>query len=131
EVRELLMRGFQHEDDTAESRLDDRDVCTVDGLMDLTALEELADLDLPDLKSTPVAPRAARIDRRLLESAPPRDTLLHFPCHAYDAAITEFLSAAAEHPELTSIKTTVYRTEKDSSVGAALLAARARGVDVT
>jgi polyphosphate kinase len=131
EMRELLKSGFQHEDETTEGSLDDRDVCTVDGLIDLTALEELADLDLPALKSAPVATRARRIDRRLLESAPPQDELFHFPFDDYDAAITEFLMAAAEHPELTSIKTTVYRTEKDSSVGAALLAASARGAEVS
>jgi polyphosphate kinase len=130
EMRELLARGFQHEDDIPEARLDDRDVIDVDGLMDLTALEELADLDLPQLKSASVERRTSRIDPQHLESTPTPDQLLHFPFDDYDASITELLSAAAEHPELKSIKTTVYRTEKDSSVGAALLAARARGADV-
>jgi polyphosphate kinase len=148
--------------------------------MDLTALEELADLDLPHLKSAAVERRASRINRQHLESTPTPDQLFHFPYDDYDAAITEFLSeaaehpdlksakaerrtrgidrehleskatpdqlfhfpfddydasiteflsAAAEHPDLKSIKTTIYRTEKESSVGAALLAARARGAD--
>ncbi|HEY9229072.1 MAG TPA: polyphosphate kinase 1 [Gemmatimonadaceae bacterium] len=131
EMRALLMRGFQHEVDAPEARLEERDLCHVDGLMDLTALEELADLDLPDLKSAPVTRRTPRIDRQHLESTPPRDQLLQFPFDDYDASISDFLSAAAEHPELLSIKTTVYRTEKDSSVAAALLAARARGADVS
>jgi polyphosphate kinase len=130
-MRELLLSGFQHEDDTPEARLDERDLCCVDGLMDLTALGELASLELPHLKSAPVAAKTTRIDRRLLESAPTHDELLHFPFDDYDLAISEFLSAAAVHPELVSIKTTVYRTEKDSSVAAALLAARARGADVS
>ena len=130
DMRELLTRGFQHEDDTSEARLDDRDVITVDGLMDLTALEELADLDLPHLKSAPVERRPSRIHRQHLESKPTLDQLFHFPFDDYDAAITEFLSEAAQHPDLKSIKTTIYRTEKESSVGAALLAARARGADV-
>jgi polyphosphate kinase len=129
EMRARLTRGFQHEDDVLEARFDERDVCTVDGLVDLTALEELADLDLPDLKSTPVARRTPRIDPRHLELTATPDQLLNFPFDDYDAAITEFLSAAAKHPDLTSIQTTVYRTEKDSSVGAALLAACARGAD--
>jgi polyphosphate kinase len=129
-MRERLAIGFQHEDDAPEARLDDRDVIDVDGLMDLTALEELADLDLPQLKSASVERRTSRIDPQHLESTPTPDQLLHFPFDDYDASITELLSAAAEHPELKSIKTTVYRTEKDSSVGAALLAARARGADV-
>jgi polyphosphate kinase len=129
EMREVLTRGFQHEDDTSAARLDERDVCTVDGLVDLTVLEELADLDLPELKSPKTERRTPQIDRKHLEKGATPDQLLHFPYDDYDAAITDFLSAAAEHPELTSIKTTIYRTEKDSSVGAALLAARARGAD--
>ena len=131
DVRELLLSGFQHEDDIAEARLDERDMTPVEGLIDLTALEELASLELPHLKSEPAPPRATRIDKRLLEAGPAHDELLHFPFDDYDAAISEFLAAAAEHPELTSIKTTVYRTEKVSSVAAALLAARARGADVS
>ena len=131
EMRELLLEGFRHEEDTPEARLDDRDLSFVDGLIDLTALGELADLDLPNLKSAPIARRASRIDKRLLESAPTRDELLHFPFDDYDASISTFLAAAARHPELTSIATTVYRTEKDSSVAEALLAARARGADVS
>jgi polyphosphate kinase len=130
EIRELLTRGFQHENDAPEARLDERDVCAVDGLIDLTLLEELADLELPELKSAKLERRTPRIDRQHLELTPTRDELLHFPFDDYDASISDFLSAAAEHPDLTSIKTTVYRTEKDSSVGAALLAARARGADV-
>jgi polyphosphate kinase len=128
-MRERLTRGFQHEDAATEGRLEDRDVCTVDGLVDLTVLEEIADLELPDLKSASVERRTPKIDRQHLEATSTPDQLLHFPYDDYDAAITEFLSAAAEHPDLTSIKTTVYRTEKDSSVGAALLAARARGAE--
>lgn len=129
EMRELLTRGFQHEDDTQEGRLEERDVCTVDELMDLTVLEELADLDLPALKSPAIERRTPQIDRQHLETSATPDQLFHFPFDDYDAAITDFLSAAAQHPDLKSIKTTIYRTEKESSVGAALLAARARGAE--
>lgn len=129
DMRELLTNGFTHEEDTSQTQLDERDVCTVDGLMDLTVLEELAELDLPHQKSPRSARRAVRIARQHLESTAARDQLLHFPFDDYDTSIAEFLSTAAANPALTSIKTTVYRTENDSSVAAALLAARHRGAD--
>lgn len=130
DLRELLTNGFRHEDDELRTQLDERDVCAIDGLMDLTALEELAELDLPHLTLPPITRRTTRIARQHLETTETRDQLLHFPFDNYDASITAFLSTAAAHPALASIKTTVYRTEKDSSVAAALLTARERGADV-
>jgi polyphosphate kinase len=103
----------------------EQDTYSVAGLVDLTGLEQLADLDLPKLKSAPLTPRATTLDR-ILESGAD-DALLHFPYDDYETSIGQFLQDVALHPELESIQTTIYRTDKDSDVVAALRASKKRG----
>lgn len=127
-MRERLRLELQRQGDTPELELGDQDTYEVEGLLDLTALEELAKLDLPHLKSAPITRRATRIDHLLAEGSD--DALLQFPFDDYETSLELLLHEAARHPDLESIQTTIYRTDK-SSVVSALRAARARGGDVS
>jgi polyphosphate kinase len=128
-IRERLRQELQCEDPSIDLPLVDQDVYVVDGLLDLTVLEELAKLDLPKLKSKSVEQRARRVDY-LLDAAA-TDVLLHFPVDDYETSLEQFLRESARHPELESIHTTIYRTDRNSEVTAALRIARARGADVS
>jgi polyphosphate kinase len=123
-MRERLLRELGREEDMALAP-NEQDTYTISGLVDLTGLEQLAKLDLPGLKSPPLTRRKTRLDGML--DAGSNDVLLHFPYDDYESSIGQFLQDAALHPDLESIQTTIYRTDKESDVVAALRAAKKRG----
>lgn len=127
-LRERLLHAWRCEPETDDVGLTGQDTYVVPGLLDLTALEAIADLELPSLRCAPMARRPARFEG-MLDGAR-EDALLHFPFDDYETSIERFLHDAARHPALESIQTTIYRTDEQSDVVAALLAARARGAGV-
>ena len=129
--RERLLYEFAREEDTPPFSLGEQDTYTVQGLVDLTGLEDLAKVDLPRLKSTPLKQRPTRVDQVLESTSPDADVLLHFPWDDYETSIERLLHEAARHPQLESIQTTIYRTDKNSDVVSALRAARERGAEAT
>ena len=128
-MRDRLLQEFTREAEGSAPALEDRDTYPVDGLLDLTALEDIAKLDLPQLKCAPLTRRPIRVDQIL--QAGSGDALLHFPFDDFETSIERFLHDAARHPDLESMQTTIYRTDDRSDVVEALRIARARGVDVT
>ncbi len=82
-----------------------------------------ADLNNPPLDPLPhpVLEGASSILATMAE----RDLLLHFPYQKYDY-VPALIREAADHPEVTDIKITLYRVAKKSSVVEALLYARQR-----
>ena len=128
-TRRILIKGVGIRDD---------DAYEVAGMMDLTALWQLVDLDRPDLKApvhVPVVPQ------RLLppdEDEPvdvfavmrAGDLLLHHPYESFTASVERFVSQAADDPEVLTIKQTLYRTSGDSPIIRALIRAAERGKQV-
>ena len=129
ELRDQLLRELQREAGTPGRGLTRGDMYVLPGLIDLTALGALADVDIPALKSAPVQRRKAHLDH-LLEGAS-HSALLHFPFDDYETSLERLLSQAAEDPALESMRTTIYRTDEDSDVVRALRTSRTRGADVT
>jgi polyphosphate kinase len=127
-MRERLRQELQREDQDAPHPLGEQDTYVADGILDLTALEELAKLDLPALKSRPVERRNREVDHLLVAAA--ADELLHFPFDDYEISVEKLLRGAARHPDLEAMHTTIYRTDRNSDVTAALRIARARGAEV-
>lgn len=128
-LRERLILEFTREAHGSAPPLGERDTYTVDGLLDLTALEEIAKLEVPQLKCAPLTRRPTRVDHIL--QAGSGDALLHFPFDDFETSVERFLHDAARHPDLESMQTTIYRTDDRSDVVEALRVARSRGVDVT
>ena len=124
-MRERLVEEFTREADGSAPALDDRDTYEAEGLLDLTALEDIAKLDVPQLKCAPLTRRPTRVDQVL--QAGTGDVLLHFPFDDFETSIERFLHDAARHPDLESIQTTIYRTDDRSDVVEALRVAQARG----
>lgn len=111
------------------------EVYRIPGPLDLTALWELHKLpgfeELRDRPFTPAAPRGLR--RRgedLFRSISQRDILLHHPYESFDPVV-EFVTKAANDPQVLAIKQTLYRTSGDSPISRALMVAAEAGKHVT
>jgi polyphosphate kinase len=129
ETRELLRRGLGlGEDETYEVR----------GMLDLTSLWQLVDLDRPDLK---VEPLIAAVPPRLLppdEDEPADvfaamqagDILVHHPYESFAASVERLVEQAADDPDVLTIKQTLYRTSLDSEVVNDLIRAAEQGKQV-
>jgi polyphosphate kinase len=131
EMRLHLLRELQFESEEFASTLDEQDVYTVERILDLAALEEIAGLDLPALRfppktsSDPFPP-----DRDLFALIAERERLVKFPEHSFQATVEALLEQAADDPQVLAIKLTLYRTSKDSAIIGALQRARGNGKDV-
>jgi len=109
------------------------DVYRMDGPLGMSELMELYSLDRPDLKYPPFMPRVPEI---LEETSDPfgviqaGDVVLH---HPYDSfmPVVDFISAAAEDPQVLAIKQTLYRVGRNTPLVEALIRARENGKQVT
>jgi polyphosphate kinase len=128
-TRTLLMRGLGLEPD---------DVYEVAGMLDLTALWRIVDLDRPDLKQepwTPVTP--ARLippdedePTDVFAAIRAGDILVHHPYESFGASVERFIQQAADDPDVLTIKQTLYRTSGDSPIVQSLIRAAERGKQV-
>ena len=132
DLRERLLRDLRREAEMQGSSLDERDMFSVERLIDLgTALPEIADLELPHLKSKKLVQRTPDFGPSLIDSIRKKDVLVHFPYDNYESTVGRVLDEASRRDDVESIKIALYRAGKESSVVKALRRARARGVDVT
>jgi polyphosphate kinase len=111
------------------------EIYRIPGPLDLTALWELHKLpgfeELRDRPFTPAVPRGLR--RRgedLYRSISQRDILLHHPYESFDPVV-EFVTKAANDPQVLALKQTLYRTSGDSPISRALMTAAEAGKHVT
>src|SRR6266446_3575419 len=104
-------------------------VIRVDGPVNLPRLFNIYEqTDRPDLKFKPFVPRELRLTAKsqdLFEELRRHDILLHHPFDSFDAVVS-FIEAAAEDPNVLSIKQTLYRTGENSRVVQALIEAAAK-----
>src|SRR4051794_7551970 len=128
-TRALLMRGLN---------VEPPDVYEISGMLDLTALNAIADLDVASLHYPawqPVVPN------RLIPSDPDEeadvfaairagDILVHHPYESFAASVQRFIEQAAEDPDVLTIKQTLYRTSGDSPIVLALIEAAEAGKQV-
>jgi len=122
-----------------ELDLKTQDVYEVDGILDLTACHEIADLNLPPLKYRAWEPI---IPSRLLHEGETKDTqnifaiirqgdlLVHHPYDSFAASVQRLVEEAAADPRVLAIKQTLYRTSDESPVVKALIYAAESGKQV-
>jgi polyphosphate kinase len=112
------------------------DVFSVPGLLDLSSLMALYDLDRPELKDEPFVPAT---HPRLSEGETPKsvfatlregDVLVHHPYDSFATSVQRFIEQAAADPNVLAIKQTLYRTSGDSPIVEALIEAAEAGKQV-
>jgi len=126
-VLDLLVRELEITDD---------DVVRVPGLLDLSSLWQLYDVDRPELKDDPYVPathprlaegeKAADVFAALREG----DVLVHHPYDSFATSVQRLIEQAAADPHVLAIKQTLYRTSGDSPVVTALVEAAQAGKQV-
>ncbi len=127
QVLDMLVRELEITDD---------DVLQVPGLLDLTSLWQLYDVDRPDLKEEPFVPtthprlvegeKATDVFATLREG----DVLVHHPYDSFATSVQRFIEQAAADPHVLAIKQTLYRTSGDSPIVDALIDAAHAGKQV-
>jgi polyphosphate kinase len=128
-TRSLLLEGLG---------LAEADAYDVSGMLDLTGLTQLLDLDRPDLKVRPwvpvTPPRLVPPDEDepadVFAAMRAGDILVHHPYESFAASIERFIAQAADDPEVLTIKQTLYRTSGDSPIVQSLIRAAERGKQV-
>jgi polyphosphate kinase len=131
-VRDVLLNELRHEKNREGIALEDDDVFVVDGPVDLGALAELADLELPELDYRPFTP-ASPLDRHrpIFDVLDERDVLVHHPYESFDDTVQRFISDACDDPDVVTIKLTLYRAGGRSLTVESLKRAAAAGKDVS
>ena len=131
-VLDMLLGELRREENREGIPLEPGDVHEVDGPVDLGALEELAELELPELDYPPFTPASPLYrERSIFEVLDQRDVLVHHPYESFEETVQRFLSDAADDADVVTIKLTLYRTGERSPVVEALKRAAAAGKDVT
>src|SRR5437868_3845645 len=109
--------------------LDQWQVFPVNGPVNLSRLFDIYQQSARlDLKFKACVPRELRLTGKsqdLFEELRRHDVLLHHPYDSYDAVVS-FIESAAKDPRVLSIKQTLYRTNEQSLIVPALIAAAER-----
>jgi len=111
--------------------------------IDFLGLAELCDLDRPDLKfrrwkpaippklaPAVLAPPGEKAAAAFFAAIRKQDILVHHPYESFNASVERFIAAAANDPDVVTIKQTLYRTSPDSPFIESLMRAAEAGKQV-
>ncbi len=127
EVLQLLCR---------ELELPESDITVVDGPLDLAGLWALFALDRPELKDEPWVPQTPTAlsgdgEQDVFRALRAGDILVHHPYDSFATSVEEFVTQAADDPDVLAIKQTIYRSAgPESAIVRALVRAAERGKQV-
>src|ERR1700761_717192 len=115
-----------------ELGVDDHAVSKVPGPLDLTGLNALADLPLPELRYPAFVPNAKAVptDVSIFTALDDRDVLVHHPYDSFTTSVQRLVEEAAADPRVLAIKQTLYRTSGQSPIVDALIDAAEAGKQV-
>jgi polyphosphate kinase len=131
-IRDLLLRELRREEENKGIPLQPSDLQEVDGLVDLGSLDELADIQRPELDYPPFEPAdPVERDVPMFAVLGERDVLLHHPYESFASTTERFLLEAAADPDTIAIKLTLYRPGGPSELADALIQAASHGKDVS
>ncbi|MQA91445.1 MAG: polyphosphate kinase 1 [Gemmatimonas sp.] len=130
-VRGQLLGELQHEARSRLSTLGEEDVYSIEGLIDLSRLEEIAGLPVPELHF-PLAKRSRPVRKRpsIFEQMGARSILVRFPRDSFEKSVERFVIEAANDPKVRSIAITLYRTDRASRIVRVLRRAHRNGKKV-
>ena len=128
-TRQILLRGIG---------LGEEDCYEIRGMLDLTGLRAIAELDRAALRSEPwtptTPPRLVPPDEDepadVFAGIRAGDLLVHHPYESFAASIERFIAQAVDDPDVLTIKMTLYRTSGDSPIVRDLIRAAEQGKQV-
>jgi polyphosphate kinase len=129
-VRDLLLTNLRREEAADLMALEGNDIHEVDGLLDLTALHSLELPAVGELSFPKFSPRDPQFGGSILNTISSRDLLFHHPFDSFDATVVRFLRDAADDPDVTALKITLYRIGNSSKIAEALIDAAKNGKKV-
>jgi polyphosphate kinase len=114
------------------------EVVRLSGPLDLRSLNEIADIDRPELHFDPFVPGTHQHLAEVETAAPAdlfsaltrRDVLVHHPYDSFATSVQRFIEQAAADPHVLAIKQTLYRTSGDSPIIDSLIDAARSGKQV-
>lgn len=112
--------------------VEDEEVYVVDGPLNMGDFFPLTSIDVPELRDPPFVaaiPPALRGVTDMFGAIRQGDIMLHHPYQSF-GCVTDFLRAAADDPNVLTIKHTLYRTSGDSPILQALIDAADNGKQV-
>ena len=126
-VRDMVLESLRHDAENTPGA-DEPEVQAIDGLLDLRCLADLPmparpEFDYPPLEARNPVPAGSS----LLDVIRQGDLLAHHPFDAFDATVVRFIREAADDPDVTAIKITLYRVGTPSPIVQALLDAAGAG----
>lgn len=113
--------------------LEESEIYPVPGPLHLGFLFSLSSLPIAPAKYTPYTPRLPRAlsgEYTIFDAIREKDILLHHPFDSFQPVI-DFVSQAADDPDVLAIKQTLYRVSGHSPIVAALSRAAENGKQVT
>ena len=119
---------------TEKLQLNPEDVYTVDGIVDISTLIDLREIEgFSELKFSSWKKSLIKgfvPGQPFWDKIKQRDILLHVPYQSYEPVL-QFINDAADDPDVLAIKMTLYRTSNHSAITAALERAARNGKQVT
>ncbi|RCV49299.1 RNA degradosome polyphosphate kinase [Marinitenerispora sediminis] len=111
---------------------EEEEIYRVPGPLNLAGLDQLADLDRPELKYPPMVPVEPRVLTKedFFTVLRDRELLVHHPYESFATTTERFIALAAADPRVMAIKQTLYRTSGDSPIVEALIEAARAGKEV-
>jgi len=112
------------------------DVLRIPGLLDLSSLMQIYDVDRPRLKDRPFVPAThprfaeGEVPKSVFGTLRDGDVLVHHPYESFATSTQRFIEQAAADPRVLAIKQTLYRTSGDSPIVDALVDAAEAGKQV-
>ncbi|GFG49866.1 RNA degradosome polyphosphate kinase [Mycolicibacterium agri] len=112
------------------------DVVEVPGLLDLSSLWQIYNVDRPELKDPPFVPATPpafgerETPKSIFATLRDGDVLVHHPYDSFSTTVQRFIEQAAADPNVLAIKQTLYRTSGDSPIVNALIDAAEAGKQV-
>lgn len=132
EVQAFILNSIRDDQTVDGATVDSSDVYELPGLVDLTGVADLCDLEVAEGLYPPyTAHPLLEEDGSIFDLLSERDILCHHPFHDFEATVGRFLKEAARDPDVVAIKLTLYRTGRRSPVMDALLEALSHGKDVS
>ena len=121
-----------------ELEIDESEIIKYQEPLDLTGLNQIADLEIANLKFAPFSSSIPPQFEELEDDSPEEffaalrhgEVLLYHPYDSFTNTVVKFLESATADPHVLAIKQTLYRTSGDSPIVNALIEAAEAGKQV-